>query len=147
MAMKRTKKPWMPADEFGRSLPRGIGVNLLVTEIGPMEIFCREVLGANTVYADEDFAVMEVAGSVLMLHADHTYLDHPMMGLVSGAEARGAGAEIRIYGMDPDRIEKHARKFDHIVLSGSADKPHGLRECHIIGPDGYVFVPGKAIKG
>ncbi len=29
----------MPADDFGRSLPRGIGFNLLVREIGPMERF------------------------------------------------------------------------------------------------------------
>ena len=31
MAMKRTREPWMRADDFGRSLPRGVGVNLLVT--------------------------------------------------------------------------------------------------------------------
>jgi hypothetical protein len=36
MAMKRTRQPWMKADDFGRSLPRGIGLNLLVSEILPM---------------------------------------------------------------------------------------------------------------
>jgi hypothetical protein len=27
-------------------------------------------------------------------------------------------------------------------LSGSMDKPHGLRECMIIDDEGYVWVPG-----
>jgi hypothetical protein len=54
----------MKADDFGRSLPRGIGLNLLVSEIAPMEVFCRNILGAKTVYSDEDFGVIEILGSV-----------------------------------------------------------------------------------
>ena len=145
MAMKRTKEPWMKAGDFGRSLPRGIGINLLVPEIAPMEIFCRTVLGANTIHADEDFAAIELQGSVFMLHADHSYLDHEMTGVVAGNDVRGIGVEIRIYGADPDRIEARAREQDHVVLAASVDKPHGLRECHIVGPSGYVFVPSKPI--
>lgn len=95
----------MKAADFGRSLPRGIGINLLVPEIVPMEIFCRTVLGANTIHADEDFAAIELQGSVFMLHADHSYLDHEMTGVVAGNDVRGIGVEIRIYGADPDRIE------------------------------------------
>jgi hypothetical protein len=147
MAMKRTREPWMKAEDFGHSLPRGVGVNLLVPEIAPMEVFCRTVLGANTIYADEDFAAIELQGSVFMLHADHSYFDHEMAGVVDGAAIRGAGIEIRIYGADPDRIETRAREHGHIVLAGAIDKPHGLRECHIIAPDGYIFVPSRAIHG
>lgn len=145
MAMKRTKQPWMNADDFGRSLPRGVGLNLLLPEIGPMEAFCRDVLGARIVYSDEDFAVVELLGSVFMLHADHTYLDNPMTGVVAGAGVRGVGMEIRLYGADPDAIEAQARTHGHVVLAGAIDKPHGLRECHIVGPHGYVFVPSLAI--
>ena len=144
--MKRTKEPWMKADEFGRSLPRGVGVNLLVEEIAPMEAFCREVLGANTIYADEDFAAIELLGSVFMLHADHSYADHEMTGAVAGLDIRGAGLEIRLYGADPDRIEAKARQQGHPVLAGAIDKPHGLRECHVVSPQGYVFVPSLAIR-
>lgn len=145
MAMKRTRQPWMRADDFGRSLPRGIGLNLLVTDVALAETFLRLVLGANTIHADEDFAAIELLGSVLMLHADHSYLDHEMAGVLSGIEVRGAGIEIRLYGADPDLIEARARQHDHVVLAGSVDKPHGLRECHIVGPDGFVFVPSRAI--
>lgn len=147
MVMKRTKQPWMAADDFGRSLPRGVGINLLVREVAAMEAFCRDVLGATIIYADEDFAAVELLGSVFMLHADHSYSDNPMRGTVTGAEARGAGLEIRLYGSDPDMVEALARKHEHIVLSGAVDKPHGLRECHVVGPDGYIFVPSLAIGG
>lgn len=147
MAMKRTKEPWMPAADFGRSLPRGVGLNLLVPGIAPMEEFCRMVLGARTIHADEDFAAIELLGSLFMLHADHSYADHEMAGVFMDAEVRGAGMEIRIYGADPDRVEALAREHGHIVLAGSLDKPHGLRECYIVGPSGYIFVPTCAHAG
>ena len=137
----------MKAADFGRSLPRGIGLNLLVPEIAPMEAFCREVLGARTLHADEDFAALELLGSVFMLHADHSYEDHEMAGAVAGRDLRGAGVEIRLYGADPDAVEGRARARGDTVLSASIDKPHGLRECHIVGPYGYVFVPGASISG
>ena len=81
----------MKAEDFGRSLPHGVGVNLLVTDMAAMEAFCRDVLGARIIHADEDFAAIELLGSIFMLHADHSYLDNPMTGVVSGAETRGAG--------------------------------------------------------
>jgi catechol 2,3-dioxygenase-like lactoylglutathione lyase family enzyme len=147
MAMKRTKTPWMKAEDFGRSLPRGIGVNLLVSDMAAMVAFCGDVLGARIVYADEDFAAIELLGSVFMLHADHSYLDNPMTGSIAGAETRGAGIELRLYGAEPDAIEAAALEHGHIVLAGAIDKPHGLRECYIVGPDGYVFVPSAPLAG
>lgn len=145
MVMKRTKDPWMKADEFGRALPKGVGVNLLVRELEQHLAFCRDVLGAMILYSDEDFAAVELAGSVFMLHGDHTYADHPMHGVVSSAEGRGVGIELRIYGVEPDKLEERARQHGHPVLAGSSDKPHGLRECHIVGPEGYIWVPGIAV--
>ena len=63
-----------------------------------------------TIYADEDFAAIELLGSLMMLHADHSYLDHEMAGVVDGAEMRGLGIEIRLYGADPDQAEARARR-------------------------------------
>jgi catechol 2,3-dioxygenase-like lactoylglutathione lyase family enzyme len=146
MVKKRIGDPWMPAPRFGHSLGPGVGVNLLVPDVAEMTDFCRDVLGAEIVYADEDFAAATLAGSTFMLHADHTYRDHEMIGAIPANGARGAGVEIRIYGIDPDAVEARARRSDALVLSGSIDKPHGLRECHIVGPNGYVFVPSMALK-
>jgi catechol 2,3-dioxygenase-like lactoylglutathione lyase family enzyme len=147
MAMKRTRTPWMKAGDFGRSLARGIGVNLLVSDMAAMEAFCRDVLGADIVYADEDFAAIELLGSVFMLHADHSYLGNAMTGMITGAETRGAGIELRLYGADPDAVEAAARDHGHIVLAGAIDKPHGLRESYVVGPDGYIFVPSAPLAG
>lgn len=144
MVMKRTKTPWMSAEAFGRSLTRGVGVNLLVADVAPMEAFLRDVFGARTVYFDEDFAAIELYGSIMMLHADHSYADHEMAGVIADAEIRGTGVEIRVYGADPDQAEARAREGGFIVLAASIDKPHGLRECHLVGPDGYIFVPSLA---
>ncbi|MCA0056461.1 MULTISPECIES: hypothetical protein [unclassified Mesorhizobium] len=147
MAMKRTRTPWMKAGDFGRSLARGIGVNLLVSDMAAMEAFCRDVLGADIIYADEDFAAIELLGSVFMLHADHSYLDNAMTGTIAGAETRGAGVELRLYGANPDAVEAAARDHGHIVLAGAIDKPHGLRESYVVGPDGYIFVPSAPLAG
>ncbi|TPN62547.1 hypothetical protein FJ986_25240 [Mesorhizobium sp. B1-1-1] len=147
MAMKRTRTPWMKAGDFGRSLARGIGVNLLVSDMAAMEAFCRDVLGADIIYADEDFAAIELLGSVFMLHADHSYLDNAMTGTIAGAETRGAGIELRLYDANPDAVEAAARDHGHIVLAGAIDKPHGLRESYVVGPDGYIFVPSAPLAG
>jgi hypothetical protein len=72
MIMKRSKEPWMPAEDFGRSLPRGVGINLMVADIGAEGAFCRDCLGAMVLDHDEDFAAIELCGSVFMLHADHS---------------------------------------------------------------------------
>ena len=88
-----------------------------------------EVLGATSFYDDEDFAAMRLNGGDFMFHADHTYRDNPLIGVVADLEGRGAGVELRLYGCDPDAAEPRARALGYTVLAGSMDKPHGLREC------------------
>ncbi len=75
------------------------------------------------------------------LHADATYADNPLLALLPEAAARGAGIELRLYQVDPDRAEARARQRGHQVLQSAADKPHGLRECFLLDPDGYCWVP------
>ncbi len=142
---KREGESWMPADEFGRTLKQGLGVNLLVRDVGAAVKFAKAVLGAEDVYSDPDFAVMQAQGSIWMLHADHTYLDHEMTGVIKDVEGRGAGAELRLYGRDPDKAETSAREGGWTVLAGAIDKPHGQREVYIIDDDGYVWVPGVPV--
>lgn len=144
MSSKRTSEPWMPADEFGRSL-KGAGFNLIVTDVARSAAFARDVLGAKILYEDQDFAAIEGSGATWMLHAPHTYDDHPLSGIFKGTDTPGAGIELRLYEVNPDRAEKAARENDHIVLQGSMDKPHGLRECFILDPDGYCWVPSRRL--
>jgi len=141
----RDGEPWMAAAEYGKSL-RGLGLNLLVHDVARAIRFQRAVLGAEVVYSDPDFAVLRACGGEWMLHADHAYLDHPMHGIAATAEGRGAGLELRLHGRDPDAATAAARKAGYTVLAAAADKPHGLREAHIIDEDGYVWVPDVASK-
>lgn len=140
MAKKRTGNPWMPAAEYSRSL-EGLSINLLVADVAASVTFAETVLEAETVYADPDFAVLRRGSASWILHADHTYEDHPLSGFVSGREGRGVGAEIRMHKLDPDGAEQRARQAGHTILAGAADKPHGLREAYILDPDGYCWVP------
>ncbi|MFO1089054.1 MAG: hypothetical protein U1E46_05680 [Hyphomicrobiales bacterium] len=135
----------MPAPEYGRSLKTGIGINLLVTSVANATRFAREVLGATVTYADEDFGVLRAPGAEWMVHADHTYNDNPVGGLVKDVTGRGAGVELRLYGCDPDAAEARARAAGYTVLAGSIDKPHGLREAIILDDDGYCWIPGVAL--
>ncbi len=147
--------PFMEAPAYGRSLT-GLSINLLVRNIARAADFQCDVLGATRVYADADFAVLRwraadaPAGSApveWMLHADHTYADHPLLGLTGDGAVRGVGAEFRLHGCDPDAAVLRARQRGCIVLAAPADKPHGLREAYIADPDGYVWVPDVPTRG
>jgi catechol 2,3-dioxygenase-like lactoylglutathione lyase family enzyme len=120
---------------------QGLTLNLLVRDVARSLPFHREVLGAQVVYSDPDFAVLRYGEVEWMLHADHTYLDHPLHASLSEEGPRGVGAELRLHGRDPDAAEAAARRFGFNVLAGATDKPHGLREAFLIDPDGYLWVP------
>lgn len=132
-------EPWMSAEDYGRSL-QGLTINLLVRDVPSALPFHREVLGAEEVYSDPDFAVLRRDGVEWMLHADHTYDDHPFRGRAAEAELRGGGVELRLHGRDPDEAEAAARRLGYTVLAGASDRPHGLRESFLVDGDGYVWV-------
>jgi uncharacterized glyoxalase superfamily protein PhnB len=104
-------------------------VNLLVREVAPVVRFLTEVLQVELVYDDPDLAVLRHEGVDWMIHAN----------------LRGAGCELRLYNLDPDAAEARARAAGYEVLAPSEDKPHGLRECYLLDPEGYIWVPGRPL--
>ena len=135
----REGEPWIPAPKYGRSL-KSLTLNLLVRNIEVAVEFQTKVLDAVVVYSDPDIAVLQAYGSEWMLHADHTYLENSMYDLISKVKERGIGAEIRLHGCDPDNAAQRARQYGYQVFAEAADKPHGLRECYLQDPDGYMWV-------
>jgi len=131
---KRTRDPWMPADRYGRGLP-AFTVNLVVRDI-------PRAVGANVHYADPDFAAIAIGGVELMLHADHTYDKHPWHAPLTRGERRGLGAELRLFGVDPDAVERHARTSGAPVVQPVTTKGHGWREVMVQDADGYVWAVG-----
>ena len=144
MTMTRTGGGWIPADEYGRSLPK-FTVNLLVRDVEKAIPFYRDVLQATVRYADGDFAALEIAGTDFMLHADHSYDHHPLYGRVKDVKVRGIGAEIRVMGIDPDALEVRAKKFGAEIVQEARDFPHGWRDVMLSDADGYVWAVGVAI--
>ncbi|HKK35296.1 MAG TPA: VOC family protein [Paracoccaceae bacterium] len=136
---KGADRPHPPA--FGAAIPTGLGLNLLVVDVDRAARWQAEVLGARVLYWEEHFAVLSAAGATWFLHSDWSYRGHPLRGAVDGVEARGAGAEFRLYGIDPDAAEARAVAAGATVLSAATDKPHGLREAHLVDPEGYVWAP------
>ncbi|HYB90110.1 MAG TPA: VOC family protein [Candidatus Binataceae bacterium] len=139
---KRTGDPWMPADQYGRSLPN-LTVNLLVKDMARSEAFYRKVLEADFRYSDPDFAAARVAGVDLMLHADHTYDKHPWYPRLLAGERRGLGAELRLLGIGPDGVEARAREFGSTIVRPPVTTRHGWREMMVEDPDGYVWAVGE----
>lgn len=130
---------------FGQSL-RGLGLNLLVKDVARSTHFLRDVLGMEVFQASGDFAILRSGTALLQIHADHTYHSNPLAGVLPEAGARGAGAELRLYEVDPEEALERARAHAGvIVLQEAMNKPHGLREAYILDPDGYCWVPSRPL--
>jgi uncharacterized glyoxalase superfamily protein PhnB len=141
MTQTRMGEAFMPADEYGRGLPK-FSVNLLVKSVAASLHFYRSVLQVTVRYSDNDFAALEWGGFEFMLHADHAYDKHPLHGRIAKGQERGNGVELRILGVDPDALEERARAAGANILHPAVDFPHGWREISLVDADGYVWVVG-----
>lgn len=135
----------LSAEEMGHRLT-GFGINLLVRRVDRSVAFLRDVLQFTALRQSGDYAVLSHRKRLYQLHADSTYAAHPLPAHLPEAGLRGAGVELRLYQVDPDRAESRARKNGYPVLQATADKPHGLRECFLLDPDGYCWVPSVKIR-
>ena len=96
-----------------------------------------------------DFAAFNVGGVEMMLHADHTDKD-PWHGPLTRGERRGLGAELRVFGLDPDAVERRARARGAKIVQPATTKGHGWREVMVEDPDGYLWavgVPSPSTRG
>jgi uncharacterized glyoxalase superfamily protein PhnB len=141
--MKRTGQAWIPADQYGRSLPK-FSVNLLVRDVHRSLPFYKDVLGATIRYADADFAALTLPGIEFMLHADHSYDHHPLYARLQVPGPRGTGAELRVMGIDPDAVQARAQAAGAAILQPAANFPHGWRDVMVTDPDGYIWAVGVA---
>ena len=139
--MTRTGGAFMPADDYGRGM-RPFSVNLLVRDMRPSLAFYERVLGATVRYADDDFAVLKLLDFEFMLHADLTYDHHPLYERLKVLGPRGTGAELRVFGIDPDSLERRAREAGATVIQTTRDFPHGWRDVMLADPDGYIWAVG-----
>ena len=139
--MTRFGGAFMAADDYGRGM-RPFSVNLLVRDTRVSLAFYERVLGAAVRYADDDFAVLKLLDFEFMLHADHTYDHHPLYKRLQMPGLRGTGAELRVFGIDPDSLERRAREAGATIIQTTRDFPHGWRDVMLADPDGYIWAVG-----
>lgn len=142
---KRIGDPWIPAADYGRSLPSFMA-NLVVRDVDAALRFYRDVLLARVHYSDPDFAALRVLSMELMLHADHTYEGNPWSDSLQAGQMRGLGAELRLFGMNPDDLAARARSAGALFKEVSV-RGHGWREVMVRDPDGYVWAVGEPHDG
>lgn len=133
------------AEDFGASL-RGLGLNLLVRDVPARCAMLAGVFGMVPFRVSRDFAILRYGDAVFQLHGDQTYSANPYLGFLPEAGPRGAGAELRLYDSDPDAAAERAETHGMLVLQPPTDKPHGLRECYLVCPDGYAWVPSRPLS-
>ena len=108
------------ADTFGRSL-RGIGLNLLVRDVGVEVAFLEAVFGMQGHQPTADFAIMTYGEQVFQLHSDGTYHSNPLLGLLPENPPRGAGIEIRLYDTNPEEAVARAEAQGGTILQEPTD--------------------------
>src|ERR1041384_2502737 len=84
---------------YGRGIPRGLAVNILVRDVDRAARFQVEIFGARIAYWEEHFAIMQALESTWLLHSDWSYRNHELVGAVADVQARGCGVELRLYGV------------------------------------------------
>lgn len=52
-----------------------------------------------------------------------------------------------MHELDPDATAQRAWDAGYTILTGAADKGHGLREAYALDPDGYYWVPDIPVAG
>ena len=109
--------------------------------------FHQAVVGWEAFQPTRDCAILRRpdGSAVLQLHADHTYHANPLDGLLPEAGPRGAGAELRLFDVDPDGAAQRTHAAGGMILQPATNKPHGLREAYILDPDGYCWVPSRPL--
>jgi len=132
------------AVQVGHAL-EGFGVNLLVSDVARIAGFLEQVFGFSKLSCSQDYSLLSHDGILFQLHADHAYSRNPLPSLLPESGARGGGIELRLFNVQPDQAEQKAREAGYEILMGTADKPHGLRECFILDPDGYCWCPSVRI--
>lgn len=130
----------LSAAQMGHLL-EGFGINLLVKRVSVTAQFLHKVFDFEILRQSADYAVLRHRQQLYQLHADATYANNPLLALLPEAAVRGAGVELRLYQVNPDQAERRACQHGYEVLQPTTDKPHGLRECFLLDPDGYCWVP------
>ena len=117
----------------------GLGLILWTTDIAGLAEFLRSVAGLTVEELHPGYASLRLDGAQVVLHADEAYRGHPWYdALRREGVARGIGAELRFRVGDVESGYGAALRKGGLAIQAPYDQD-GVRECQIMGPDGYVL--------
>jgi len=144
MTKARAGNAFMPADEYGHSLPK-FSANLLVRNVAMSlpftSIFSASLSATRTTISP----LFPWLGIDFMLHAHHANDHHPLDAPLMAARERGVGAELRLLGVDPDQVEARAKRVGTRIVQRTKDFVRGWREITLLDPDGYIWTVGPSL--
>jgi catechol 2,3-dioxygenase-like lactoylglutathione lyase family enzyme len=115
------------------------GLVLWTTDIAALSSFLESVTPMRIEFRHPGFASLRANGWQIRLHADEAYRGHPWYeALAREGVARGIGAEIRMRVDDVEESYLTALKLGGLAIEAPCEVD-GIRECQVMGPDGYVF--------
>ena len=144
MTKERTGDAWMPADEYGRAMPK-FSLNLLVREVERSLPFYKNRARRDCALRRPGFRRAESAGRGFYAAFPPRLRPSPLFERLKVGGARGTGAELRVMGIDPDVVEKRAQAAGAKIIQPAMDFPYGWRDVMLEDPDGYIGAVGVAI--
>ncbi len=116
-----------------------LGLILWTTDIEGLARFLESVTCLTVEALHPGYASLRFDGASVVLHADEAYRGHPWYdALRREGVARGIGAELRFHVMDVLASYSSALRHGGLAIQAPYDQD-GVRECQVMGPDGYVF--------
>jgi hypothetical protein len=135
-----------PAGEGPAAAAAALGLVLWATDVPALATFIARVAGVPIAEQHPGYAVIDLPGCTIAIHADEAYRGHPWFdALRREGAARGIGAEFRLEARpDVQRAYREALAAGATTVYPPHDQD-GLQECQLLGPDGYLFTLWSAI--
>jgi|GEM_PF-1102704 len=116
-----------------------LGLILWTTDIQGLARFLESAAGLAVEALHPGYALLRLDGASIVLHADEAYRGHPWYdALRREGVARGIGAELRFRVSDVRASYAEASRRGGLPIQAPYDQD-GIRECQVMGPDGYVL--------
>lgn len=124
-----------------------LGLILWTTDIAGLAEFLESVAGLQVESVHPGYASLRLGGARVVLHADEAYRGHPWYeALRKEGVARGIGAELRFRVRDVEGSYGLALRKGGLAIQAPFEQD-GVRECQVMGPDGYVLSLWQSIDG
>jgi hypothetical protein len=129
-----------PAGDGPATSEPALGIVLWATDVPALAAFIARIAGVHVAEQHPGYAVINLPGCSIAIHADEAYRGHPWFeARHREGSARGIGAELRLHALSGvQRAYREALAAGATVVYPPHDQD-AFQECQLLGPDGYLF--------